>query len=292
MLAPLALGLLLLAHPQDASETASVPGRFEAARRAAVEKAQRAAMRREAARVIVEELDRVAAEEVHARLVDERAQIEQDEKIEGEKAWLEARAGEKFRAGDILEKKRNPTGAAALYREVARTFRGTEAARLAEVRLAALSPSYPVVRVVDGDTIVLTMDGKPRTVRLVGVDAPEVLDPEKVAERLGKEASAFLGGLLRGRKVRLEYDPTGTRVDSLGRVIAYAYLPSGVLVNREIIARGYGIVYEKYPCRYLTDFRVAESEARAARVGLWAGEGTPSSGLLVPATVPADAGRR
>ena len=45
-----------------------------------------------------------------------------------------------------------------------------------------------VVRVVDGDTIVL--DGNEK-VRLIGVDTPETKHPRKPVEYFGKEASAF-----------------------------------------------------------------------------------------------------
>ena len=51
---------------------------------------------------------------------------------------------------------------------------------------------------MDGDTVVLLVDGVPVKVRLIGVDTPETVHPSKPVERYGKEASAFTRDLLRG----------------------------------------------------------------------------------------------
>src|SRR5438874_4038526 len=53
-----------------------------------------------------------------------------------------------------------------------------------------LTPSPParVVRVVDGDTLVLSLDGRSTTVRLIGLDTPETVHPTKPVERFGREA--------------------------------------------------------------------------------------------------------
>ena len=122
------------------------------------------------------------------------------------------------------------------------------------------------VRVVDGDTIVL--DGGER-VRLIGVDTPESVDPRRPVEWFGKEASAFTRRLVEGRRVRLEYDRT--RRDVHRRTLAYVYLEDGTFVNLEIVRRGYGHAYTRFPFRYLEQFRAAERQARAERAGLWAG---------------------
>ena len=57
-----------------------------------------------------------------------------------------------------------------------------------------------VIRVIDGDTIVL--DGGER-VRLIGVDTPETVHPNKPVERFGKEAGAFTRRMVEGKRVRL-----------------------------------------------------------------------------------------
>lgn len=56
-----------------------------------------------------------------------------------------------------------------------------------------------VVRVIDGDTIVVQVNGHPETVRLIGVDTPETKDPRKPVEYFGKEASRFTASLVKGQ---------------------------------------------------------------------------------------------
>jgi micrococcal nuclease len=139
----------------------------------------------------------------------------------------------------------------------------------------APEPTWRVVRVVDGDTVVLAGPDKPVTVRLIGVDTPETVHPNKPVERFGREASAFLKTLIGGKLVRVEYEPGPSRLDKYGRTLAYLYLePGGLFVNREIIARGYGHAYTKYPFAFQDDFRAAERAARDGRRGLWGPEPT------------------
>ncbi len=89
---------------------------------------------------------------------------------------------------------------------------------------------------VDGDTVVVLLEDKSITVRLIGVDCPESIDPRKPIERFAHEASAFVRGLVDGKMVRVEYEPAGGRLDKYGRLLAYLYLEPGErMVNREII---------------------------------------------------------
>lgn len=121
-----------------------------------------------------------------------------------------------------------------------------------------------VVRVVDGDTLLL--DGDER-VRLIGVDTPESVDPRRPVQSYGKEASAFTRRLAEGKRVRLAFDQE--RKDRYGRTLAYVYLEDGTLLNAEIIRQGYGHAYTRFPFRYAEQFRAYEREAREQRRGLW-----------------------
>ena len=123
-----------------------------------------------------------------------------------------------------------------------------------------------VERVIDGDTVVVRGVGR---VRLIGVDTPETVDPRRAVEFFGREASAFTKRLLEGQRVRLEYDRE--RTDRYGRTLAYVYLRDGTFANAEIVRRGYGHAYTRFPFRYLDRFRRLEREAREAGRGLWAG---------------------
>lgn len=119
-------------------------------------------------------------------------------------------------------------------------------------------------RVIDGDTLILDGDEK---VRLIGVDTPETVHPQKPVEAFGKEASAFTRKMVEGKKVRLEYDQQ--RKDKYGRTLAYVYLEDGTFLNAEIIKQGYGFAYTRFPFKYMEEFRILEREAREEGVGLW-----------------------
>lgn len=141
------------------------------------------------------------------------------------------------------------------------------AALVMVVAIAPNASAQLVQRVIDGDTIAIQGVG---TVRLIGVDTPETVDPRKLVEYFGHEASAFLRTLVQSKIVKLEYD--FPRRDKYGRTLAYLYLPDGTFVNAEIVKQGYGHAYTAFPFRYLEEFRAYEKEARAANRGLWAAE--------------------
>jgi micrococcal nuclease len=147
-------------------------------------------------------------------------------------------------------------------------------------RSADPSPAAPiakVTRVVDGDTLTVLLDGQKVTVRLIGVDTPESVDPRKPVQRFAHEAAEFLRGLVEGKMVRLAYEPAGARLDRYGRTLAYLRLEDGTFVNREIIAKGFGFAYTKYPFQHMDDFRTAERRAREMNLGLWGPDPPPAS---------------
>lgn len=123
---------------------------------------------------------------------------------------------------------------------------------------------YKVVRVIDGDTIVLD-NGK--TVRLIGVDAPEIHHPEVPVQRFGEEAREFMKRLAEGAQCYLEYEPDNL-YDQYGRLLAYVFV-GGTLVNAEIIRMGYAYAYTRFPFSREEEFMALEKEAREKQHGLW-----------------------
>jgi micrococcal nuclease len=133
-----------------------------------------------------------------------------------------------------------------------------------------------VTRVIDGDTLVVEGVG---TVRLIGVDTPETVDPRRPVQYFGREASDFTRQLATGKPVRLEFDRD--RTDRYGRTLAYVYLqPEDLLLNAEIIRLGYGFAYTVFPFRMMDLFRTLEREAREAGRGLWATQSSAGHGEL------------
>lgn len=133
-----------------------------------------------------------------------------------------------------------------------------------EVRILLSNGPFRVVRVLDGDTIVLD-NGE--TVRLIGVDAPEIHHPEIPVQRFGEEATEFLRRFAEGFECTLEYEPNNIR-DLYGRLLAYVFVGDR-LANAEIIRRGYAYAYTRFPFRRQAEFISLEHEAREHQYGLW-----------------------
>ena len=128
--------------------------------------------------------------------------------------------------------------------------------------------AYSVSRVIDGDTVELKTASGLVKVRLIGVDTPETVHPQKPVEYYGREASLFLKNLLRGESVHVVYGQE--RVDQYGRTLAYLYrVPDGLFVNLEIIRQGYGHAYLRFPFRHMDLFNSYQQRARQAGKGLW-----------------------
>jgi endonuclease YncB( thermonuclease family) len=137
-----------------------------------------------------------------------------------------------------------------------------------------------VVRVVDGDTIIVDRGRGNERVRYIGMDTPESVKPGTPVEFMAKEASVANAALVDGRVVLLEKDVSET--DRYGRLLRYAWIedptqPDGLLmVNLALVARGYAQVATYPPdVRYVDAFRAAERAARDAQLGLW-GPVTPA----------------
>lgn len=130
---------------------------------------------------------------------------------------------------------------------------------------------YPVIRVVDGDTADISINGQDERIRLVGLNTPETVDPRRPVECFGLEASNKARDILTGQKVRIETDPTQGMRDKYQRLLAYAFLPDGTLFNKTMIEEGYGHEYtHRLPYIYQAEFKSAEIKARKLKKGLWA----------------------
>lgn len=130
---------------------------------------------------------------------------------------------------------------------------------------------YQVSKFDDGDTIQVDMEGKKETVRFIGVDTPETHDPRKPIQCFGKAAAAFTKNVIGENRVRLEADPTNSNRDRYQRLLRYVYLPDGTLVNKKIIAEGYGFALVSFPFQKMEEFKAVQVTAREQNKGLWGG---------------------
>lgn len=134
-----------------------------------------------------------------------------------------------------------------------------------------------VIRVVDGDTLVVDVDGVEEHVRLIGIDTPESTDPRQPVECFGSEASARTAELVpAGTAVRLERDVEAR--DRYDRLLAYVFRRSDSLfVNLAMVEDGFAEVLTIAPnVAYLDRFSAAGRVARVEQRGLWAAcDGNP-----------------
>lgn len=129
---------------------------------------------------------------------------------------------------------------------------------------------YPVSSVVDGDTVKVNINGTIETMRLIGMDTPETVDPRKPVQCFGKEASNKAKELLIGKKVRLESDLTQGELDKYGRRLAYIYREDGLFYNKYMIEQGYAHEYTyNTPYKYQAEFKAAQKSAQQNLRGLW-----------------------
>lgn len=130
---------------------------------------------------------------------------------------------------------------------------------------------YTVTRVVDGDTIKVDLNGKYETVRLIGIDTPETVEPRQSVQCFGEEATHKLSELLSKKKVILEGDHTQGDRDKYNRLLRYVFLDDRTLTNKTLIEQGYAYEYTyDTPYKYQKDFKDAQENAIRNKKGLWA----------------------
>lgn len=140
---------------------------------------------------------------------------------------------------------------------------------IARITQEIQSEVYEVTRVIDGDTIVVKKDEQEYRVRMIGIDTPESVHPNKPVEYFGIEASNKLKELIENKNVELKADVTQDDVDRYGRLLRYVYLDD-VDINLEMIKQGYAFEYTyRVPYEKQEEYREAESNARLNNLGLW-----------------------
>jgi micrococcal nuclease len=128
---------------------------------------------------------------------------------------------------------------------------------------------HPVVDVIDGDTIEVKGG---RRVRYIGIDTPETMVRKGGSwmfspEKFGMEAKKYNRSLVRGKRVRLEFD--ADREDKYGRWLAYVYV-GDLMLNEEMLRQGYGTILILPPNdKYMDRFIDAQRDARTHKRGVW-----------------------
>ena len=131
-----------------------------------------------------------------------------------------------------------------------------------------------VLRVVDGDTLVARLDDEPGewTIRMLGINTPETVDPRRPVECFGKEASEKLKSLLPlDSRIRLAPDPKADERDKYDRLLRNVFLADDTDVNALMVRDGYAYAYLSFPldAERKKELKELETTAKQERRGLW-----------------------
>ena len=125
-----------------------------------------------------------------------------------------------------------------------------------------------VVRVNDGDTVTVSLNGRREKIRLIGIDAPEI-GQGSWGERAKRHLEDILYPL---RNVYVEYDVE--RRDKYGRLLAYIRTTEGRLVNADMLRDGYAVLFTFPPnVTHVDEFTSAQRQARERKRGIWGKDG-------------------
>ncbi len=136
--------------------------------------------------------------------------------------------------------------------------------------------------VIDGDTIEIEGGQK---VRLIGIDSPESVDPNRPVGCYAIEASEFTKSKLQDKYVTLEKDVSET--DKFGRLLRYVWLDDE-LVNETLVKEGYATSITYPPdIKYQDKFMTVQEEAKNDQKGLWSEVCiSPTPKILIPTVTP------
>lgn len=131
--------------------------------------------------------------------------------------------------------------------------------------------------VIDGDTIKVVFQDKTReSVRLIGIDTPEIKDPNTRMQCLAKEATNQLKKLVEGKSIKLTQGKKSDNEDKYQRLLRHVDVYDTVSETWQNIAillikEGYGFAYLTYPFEkdLMKKYSDAETEAMEAKRGLW-----------------------
>lgn len=207
---------------------------------------------------------------------EEQAQVEKKEKAE--------REAEEQKEKEQAEKEKQEKLAAEKEAEEKAEKEKAEAEKQAEEKEKESSAmegltAVELYRVVDGDTVhVIDSDNNTLKLRLLLIDTPETVHPNKPVEMFGPEASARMTELMSSaEELHIEYDE-GAQTDHYGRHLVYLYA-DGVSVHEVLLEEGLarvGYIYEQQ--RYLADFREKEQYAKNNQLGIWSIPGYVNEG--------------
>jgi micrococcal nuclease len=136
-------------------------------------------------------------------------------------------------------------------------------------RAGSALPEARIVKVNDGDTVVLRMEGKNYHTRLIGIDAPEMGQ-----EPWGEKAKKHLRELIKGSSGMVRVETDITKYDKYDRLLAYLWVDEKTMLNELMLRDGYAVLFTIQPNSKQVDrLKKAQHAAREKRLGIWGPDG-------------------
>lgn len=146
---------------------------------------------------------------------------------------------------------------------------------LAPILLAGQGLSRPalqevkVIKVHDGDTVTLLINGRMRKTRLIGIDAPEMNQ-----RPWGRQAREHLIDILNHTDWAVTMETDVVTTDKYGRSLVYLWTKNREFINELMIRDGYAVMFTIKPNNTYADrFKKAEQFAQGGRKGIWGPNG-------------------
>lgn len=142
---------------------------------------------------------------------------------------------------------------------------------LANTSLAQSGFEYAeLTGVLQPDRLQVRQHGELRTVKLLGVHAPELGKTEGSSECFARQATKFVLRFLSDTSLVLEKDPSAPELTEEGALLRYVYVQPGLRdLNAAMISDGIGRVDQAFDFRRRKDFLVLEKRSRSLNSGLW-----------------------
>lgn len=130
-----------------------------------------------------------------------------------------------------------------------------------------------VVKVFDGDTISVLLEGTAEKIRLIGIDAPE-LDQKPWGLKSKKHLESLINAS--GWTIDLEFD--SEKRDKYGRLLCYLFSDDKTMINLQMLKDGYAMLFTIPPnIKYVDMLKKAQKEAREQKLGIWHSNGLKES---------------
>lgn len=144
------------------------------------------------------------------------------------------------------------------------------------LEIAEESKLYPakVIRIFDGDTILIEQNGIKRRIQILAANAPEFIPTDRTPKPFASEARRFLSQLILDEQVFIQYDPA-SQYDRFDRLAAYVFrAPDMLCINLELIRQAYAKYDVEQDTIYSEVFHHYNSRARILDRGIWNPEGS------------------